>query len=273
MERNRQQQGSGQSNQGRDMSQWRGGTSRQGGGSQTSRQQSQQGGAQPPGARQLQSMAEVAVRGTALLWDVQMETARNLWRMQARTAAMFGVPDCSQFFHFEDDRARRLFSASAEQMLNTARQARETVVEVQRQLGRLAEQQTIGITEQVRAQMEQIGRHTEEGLREIEQIAAAEADQAQGIAQKAMEYEGRDDDREHHDRQRMQESHDTSESASANADESAQSAERAMQSASNGVQQAENEPDEQQTNAQRSGSGSRSHRETRRQEERGRARR
>ncbi|HJU21900.1 MAG TPA: hypothetical protein VJ891_05275, partial [Casimicrobiaceae bacterium] len=102
MERNRQQQGSGQSSQGRGMSQWHGG------GSQSGRQQSQQGAAQPLGTRQLQSMAEVAVRGTALLWDVQMETARNLWRTQARTAAMFGVPDCSQFFHFEDDRARRL---------------------------------------------------------------------------------------------------------------------------------------------------------------------
>jgi hypothetical protein len=215
-------------------------------------------------------MAEVAVRGTALLWDVQMETARNLWRTQARTAAMFGVPDCSQFFHFEDDRARRLFSASAEQMLNAARQARETVVEVQRQLGRLAEQQTIGITEQVRAQMEQIGRHTEEGLREIEQIAAAEADQAQGIAQEAMEDEGQDEDREHRNRS-MQELRDMSESASENANESAHSAERTMQSASNGAQQAENESEEQQANAQRSGSGSRSHRG--RQEERGRARR
>ncbi|HLX29117.1 MAG TPA: hypothetical protein VKV24_11610 [Casimicrobiaceae bacterium] len=248
------------------MSQWRGGESQQGGGSQSGRQQSQQGGAQPLRARQLQSMAEVAVRGTALLWDVQMETARNLWRTQARTAAMFGVPDCSQFLHFEDDRARRLFSASAEQMLNAARQARETVVEVQRQLGRLAEQQTIGITEQVRAQMEQLGRSTEEGLREIEQIATAEADHAQEIAQEALDEEEQDEDRGHQLR-------DMSESASRNGDERAHSVEHAMQSATNGAQQAKNESEEQQASAQRNASGSRSHRETRRQEKRGRARR
>lgn len=135
-------------------------------------------------ARQFESMAEVALRGTALLWDLQMEAARNLWRTQARTAAMLGIPDCSELFHVGDDRARRLFTASAEQMLNSARQTRETVFEMQRQLGRLAEQQTIGITEEVRDQIEQIGQHTEQGLQEIRQMTAAEADHIEALAQR-----------------------------------------------------------------------------------------
>jgi hypothetical protein len=126
-------------------------------------------------------MAEIALRGTALLFDLQMETARNLLRTQSRTAALFGVPDCSDLFRLGDDRARRIFSTSAEQMLNSARQARETVFEVQRQIGRLAEQQTIGIAEEVRDQMQQMSRHTEAGLQEIKQIAVHEADRAEDL--------------------------------------------------------------------------------------------
>ena len=131
-------------------------------------------------------MAELALRGTALLFDLQMETARNIMRTQSRTAALFGVPDCSDLFRLGDDRARRIFTASAEQMLNSARQARETVFEVQRQLGRLAEQQTIGIAEEVRDQIEQMSRHTEEGLQEIREIAIHEADRAEDVADYAL---------------------------------------------------------------------------------------
>ena len=138
--------------------------------------QQQQHGAQGQG-RQMQSMAEVALRGTALLWDLQMETARNMWRTQARAAALLGIPDCSGLFNVDDDRARRLFTTSAEQILDSARQTRETVVEMQRQFGRLAEQQTIGITEEVRDQIEQVGRHTEQGLQQISQMTASETDQ------------------------------------------------------------------------------------------------
>ena len=172
--------------------------SRQYGGSQQGaqrfggRQQSQEGaGSQAFGAQQLQSMAEVALRGTALLFDLQMETARNIMRTQARTAALLGAPDYSELFRLGDDRARRLFAASAEQMLSPARQARETVFEVQRQIGRLAEQQTIGIAEEMRHQMQQMTRHTEAGLQEIKQVAASEADHAQDLADYAMHDEQR----------------------------------------------------------------------------------
>jgi hypothetical protein len=208
MDRNRQQQGNVQNDHRGDASQWRGGTGSQQqggqnrqqqggqnrpqwqqGGQRQGRQQSQQGGGEQQfGARQLQSMAEVALRGTALLWDLQMETARNMWRTQARTAAMLGIPDCSNLFEIGNDRARRLFTTSAEQMLHSARQARETVVEMQRQIGRLAEQQTIGITEEVRGQIEQISRHTEQGLQQIKQIAASEADQAEDLTQQSSDY-------------------------------------------------------------------------------------
>ena len=143
----------------------------------------QQGGDAPQlGARQFESMAEVALRGTALLWDLQMETARNLWRTQARTAAMLGVPDCSDLFDIGNPRARRLFGMGTEQMLNTARQARETIAEMQRQLGRIAEEQTIGITEDVRERIAEVSRHTEQGLQEIRGVAASQRDLAERAA-------------------------------------------------------------------------------------------
>ncbi len=191
-----QQQGADRRNEAQQRQQ---GDSRQYGGSQQGgsrasggRQQSQEGAESHAfGAQQLQSMAEVALRGTALLFDLQMETARNIMRTQARTAALLGAPDYSELFRLGDDRARRLFAASAEQMLTSARQARETVFEVQRQLGRLAEQQTIGIAEEMREQIQQMTRHTEAGLQEIKQVAASEADYAQDLVDDAMHDEQR----------------------------------------------------------------------------------
>lgn len=250
MERNRQQ-GSAQDHYGRDRMQAQSGNSRQQGGStQGSRQQSQQGGEQQAlGARQFHSIAEVAVRGTALLWDLQMETARNLWRTQARTAAMLGIPDCSDLFQVGDERARRLFSTSADQVLNSARQARDTVVAMQRQFGRLAEQQRIGITEEVRDQIEQIGRHTEQGLQAIEQIAASEADQIEDLVQQTLE---RGDE--------------------ARSEQSAADASQAQgePAAKNGAQQ---RASEEAGTAEANANESRPQRETRRHEERSRARR
>jgi hypothetical protein len=196
MDRNQQQQGqSGNQQHGQSRNQQQGQSGNQQGQqhAQQHGQQSQQGtqqwqqGQQASGAQHLQSMAEVAVRGTALLWDLQMETARNLWRTQARTAAMLGVPDCSELFRVGDDRTRRIFSMGAEQVLNSARQARETVVEMQRQLGRLAEQQTIAITEEVRDQIQQMGRHTEQGLQEIKHMTAAEADHVEDLVHQSTD--------------------------------------------------------------------------------------
>jgi hypothetical protein len=170
MERNRQgdrnasgghQQG-GRSMQRRDAAQ-----SQQGGGKQQRGQHVQQSF----GAEQFQTMAEAAMRGTAMLWDLQLATARNLWRTQARTAALLGIPDYSELFDVGDERARRLFSTSAEQVLTSVRQARETVVLVQREFGRIAEQQTIGITEEVRERIDDLGRYTEQGLNELQQLA------------------------------------------------------------------------------------------------------
>jgi hypothetical protein len=266
MDRNQQRQGGGQSNYGADRSQSRA-SRQQGGQSHGGAQQSQQGAEQQPfGAQQFHSMAEVALRGTALLWDLQMETARNVWRTQARTAAMLGIPDCSALFHVGDDRARRLFTTSTEQMLNSARQARDTVVEMQRQMGRLAEQQTIGLTEEVRDQIEQISRHTEQGLQQIREIAASEADHVEGYVQSTLEEN--DARRQQHAEQRDESAPMDNESAANMADVQARGGTGAT--SVNGAQNPTWESDNTQTDAANEG---RPNRETRRNEERSRARR
>ena len=282
MDRNQQRQGGGQANYGADRSQSRASRQQGGpsyGGSQQSQQggtqQSQQGGTQQSqqgaaqqafGAQQFHSMAEVALRGTALLWDLQMETARNMWRTQARTAAMLGIPDCSALFQIGDDRARRLFTTSTEQILSSARQARETVVEMQRQMGRLAEQQTIGLTEEVRDQIEQIGRHTEQGLQQIREIAASEADHVERFVDSAIED---NDERAQQQAQQRGQSNAMGAESAANMEDVQARGETGATTA-NGAQNPTWESDNAGTGAANEGA---SNRETRRNEERSRARR
>ena len=127
---------------------------------------------------QFQNIAEVALRGTALLFDLQLEATRNAWETQARGAALLGAPDFSNLFRIGDDRARRVFSASTEQLVNTMRRTADTVIAMQQEIGRLAEQQTIGMTDQMRQQIEQFGQQTQRGLEEIQQMSVEQLDQA-----------------------------------------------------------------------------------------------
>ena len=116
------------------------------------------------------SMMEITLRGTALLFDIQMEAARSIMHMQARSAAVLGAPDCSNLFQVEDDRAKRLFTTTTEQILNSTRQANETVAEMNRQVGRLVERQAAEITEEIQTGIEELGRHTQQGLEQVRQV-------------------------------------------------------------------------------------------------------
>jgi hypothetical protein len=133
------------------------------------------------------NMAEIALRGTALLFDYQMQAARDLLEMQARSAAAFGVPDCSSLFNVADDKARRLFADGAEQLVATARRATETMAEMNRQFGRLVEQQTVNIAEQMRHGIDQFGRHTEQGLLQARSLVEHGLDEMERAAQEARQ--------------------------------------------------------------------------------------
>ena len=131
-------------------------------------------------------IAEIAIRSTALLFDFQMQAARDLLEMQARSASVLGIPDCSSLFSAADERARRLFSEGADELVNTTRRATETAAEVNRQIGRLVEVQTVGIAEQVRHGIDQLGRHTEQGLQQARSLVEQGVEEIQRAAQETQ---------------------------------------------------------------------------------------
>ena len=130
-------------------------------------------------------MTEIALRGTALLWDLQADTARSLLEMQANGATLFGAPDITQAFHVGNGRSKGMFSMSVEQALNSLRQINDTVSEVQWQLTRVAEQQTAGIADRIQQSIEELGRRSQEGLQEIRRLAEEEVGEFRQAAREA----------------------------------------------------------------------------------------
>jgi len=116
------------------------------------------------------------------MFDFQMQAARQFMEMQARSATVFGLPDCSSLFSTADERARHLFSESADELVNTTRRASETVAEMNRHIGRLMEKQTVEIAEQVRQGIDQLGRHTEQSLQQARSLVEQGANEMERAA-------------------------------------------------------------------------------------------
>jgi len=130
-------------------------------------------------------MTEIALRGTALLWDLQADTARSLLEMQANGATLFGAPDITPVFHVGNGRTKGMFSMTLEQALSSLRQINDTVSEVQWQLTRAAEQQTAGIADRIQQSIEELGRRSQEGLQEIRRLADEEVAEFRQAAREA----------------------------------------------------------------------------------------
>lgn len=130
-------------------------------------------------------MTEIALRGTALLWDLQADAARNLLETQARNATMLGAPDLSQVFHVGEGQGKGMFSTTVDQALNSLRQINDTMSEVQWQLTRMAEQQTIVLTERIQRNVQQLSRRSQQGLEEIRRLAEEEAQEIEDTARDA----------------------------------------------------------------------------------------
>ena len=130
-------------------------------------------------------MTEIALRGTALLWDIQADTARRLFEIQANSAMLFGVPDFTHIFRVGNGRNRGLFSTTIDQTLNSLRQINDTVTEVQWQLSRVAEQQTAGIADRFEQGIQEVSRRSQQGLEEIRRLAEEEADEVEQTAREA----------------------------------------------------------------------------------------
>jgi len=130
-------------------------------------------------------MTEIAMRGTALLWDLQADTARRLLEMQANGATLFGAPDLTQMFHVGNGGSKGMFSMTVEQALSSLRQINDTVSEVQWHLTRVAEQQTAGIADRIQQSIEEIGRRSQQGLQEIRRLAEEEVGEFRQAAHQA----------------------------------------------------------------------------------------
>jgi hypothetical protein len=122
--------------------------------------------------------ASIALRGVGQVVDMQMTAARVLLQTQARAAAAFGWPDCSDLFDSADERARHVFSTSAEKVLETAQRANEAVTELQRQVGRVVETQAAAATEQWQRGIEELGSQTQQGIVQLCEAARQSAEEA-----------------------------------------------------------------------------------------------
>lgn len=134
------------------------------------------------------NVAELAVRGSSALFDIQLATLRSMWQFQARAAAALGGPDYSELLRSADDSARQLVSTGTEQLLNSTRQASETVTEIQRQIGRLVEQGSQQLTRDVRQGIEQVSQRAQQSLDEVKTLVREGADEAERVVRDSGQY-------------------------------------------------------------------------------------
>jgi len=124
------------------------------------------------------NMTAIAVRGFGQVYDMQMAAARMFLRTQARAAAVFGVPDYSDFFHVGDDRSRHVFSSATDHLLHASQRASETFSEIQRHIGRLMESNALNMSESWRGGFEEFAAQAEQGLQQLQELARQQADEA-----------------------------------------------------------------------------------------------
>jgi hypothetical protein len=138
-----------------------------------------------PAAKTFASPVETAIRAGSMLCDLQAQALSSMWRLHARVAAAYGLPDYSAVFRWEDGPAARLLSGGTAQMLSMTRQASETLAAVNQQVTALVESRTAQLTQEVEQAIDAVGQHAEKGLRDMGQFARDEAKYAQQAANEA----------------------------------------------------------------------------------------
>ncbi|HEU4621354.1 MAG TPA: hypothetical protein VFS42_03945 [Burkholderiaceae bacterium] len=122
--------------------------------------------------------ATMALRSATQVYDINLSAARAVLKTQARAAAAFGLPDMSRLFDTADERTRHIFSATSEQILNTAQRANQAAVELQRQVGRVIETQTAQATETWQRGLEEMSSQASQGLDQLTETARRTAEEA-----------------------------------------------------------------------------------------------
>jgi DNA anti-recombination protein RmuC len=137
-------------------------------------------------AEQAVNLAEIFVRGTARMLELQGAAARTVLQTQGRSAALFGAPDWSVVFNGGgNEQFQNLFETGAEQAVRFLRIANETIQQFQSQLGVLIEQQTQQATEQMRHSIEEMARRSEQTIQQLTRLSGQVTDQARGMAEEA----------------------------------------------------------------------------------------
>ena len=132
-----------------------------------------------------------ALRSFGKVFDMNMTATRVMLQTQARAASALGWPDLSDVFNRVDEKARSVFSASAEQLAQTAQMPNEAASELQRQVGRVVETQAATVAETLQQGFEELGAHTSESLKQLCDTAREQAEQAERVGE-SMSQELRD---------------------------------------------------------------------------------
>ncbi len=125
------------------------------------------------GTQHAMNFAEIFLKGTTRVMDIQLAAVRTFFRYQAKGATLFGAPDCSKMFDAGENGMSRLFEASAEKTLSYMRQAEETFAEMQSNLGQAIKQQVQEVSAQLQTGLEESSRIAEEGLDEGKRMSKA----------------------------------------------------------------------------------------------------
>lgn len=133
------------------------------------------------------NMADLTLRGAAVLFEIQTETMRNLLQMQARAATAFGALDYSELFRATNGTAQQLVQTTTEQWLTAARHANETINEMQRQLGRVVQRQTEELTGEMQQGIRALGQRTQQSLEQVKQLAQQQGEELERTTQEAGE--------------------------------------------------------------------------------------
>jgi hypothetical protein len=113
---------------------------------------------------------------------MNMAATRVLLQTQARAASALGLPDWSGWFESVDERARRIFSTGAEQLLDTAQRASEATTELQREVGRVIETQNATVAQTLQQGMQELGSQASEGLNQLVETVREQAEEAERAA-------------------------------------------------------------------------------------------
>jgi hypothetical protein len=133
------------------------------------------------------SVTSLALRGLGQVYDMNLAATRVMLQTQARAASVLGFPDWSGVFDQVDERARHVFSASAEQLVETTQRASEVASDLQRQVGRVVETQAATVAESLQHGLEELSTQANEGLKQLCDTARQQADEAERVAQTMSE--------------------------------------------------------------------------------------